>query len=182
LLDQFWWPSLTEDIKYFIRTCHTCQTWQMQQVLIPPSIPEIVLLFQKIHIDTKVILKLVTDNRMPYITVLDYLQEWYHINHIWISVYNSYTNRVIEWKHLDVQEAIVKTVGDNIGHWYKYTHSVFWAEQITIQKVTGYSPYYLVHRVEPILLFDLNKAMYLVPPEGLLLTTEELVVIQVQQL
>ncbi|EJC97476.1 uncharacterized protein FOMMEDRAFT_99171, partial [Fomitiporia mediterranea MF3/22] len=178
LLDQFWWPSLTEDIKYFIRTCHACQTWQMQQVLIPPSILEIVLLFQKIHIDTK----LVTDNRTPYVAVLDYLQEQYYINHIRISTYNSCTNRIIEQKHLDVQEAIVKTVGDNIGHWYKYMHSVFWAEWITIQKATGYSPYYLVHGVEPILLFDLNKAMYLVPPEGSLLTTEELVVIQAQQL
>ncbi|EJD08380.1 uncharacterized protein FOMMEDRAFT_71782, partial [Fomitiporia mediterranea MF3/22] len=106
----------------------------------------------------------------------------YHINHIRISVYNSYTNGIIEQKHLDIQEAIVKTVGDNIGHWYKYTHSVFWAEQITIQKATGYSPYYLVHRVEPILLFDLNEAMYLVPPKGSPLTTEELIVIQVQQL
>ena len=26
LLDQFWWPSLTEDVKYFIQTCHACQT------------------------------------------------------------------------------------------------------------------------------------------------------------
>ena len=59
---------------------------------------------------------------------------------------------------------------------------MFWAEQITIQKATGYSLYYLVYRVEPILLFDLNKAIYLVPPEGLLLTIEELVVIQVQKL
>ena len=164
LLDWFWWPSLAENVKYFIWTCHACQTQQMQQVLILPSIPELAPLFQKIHIDTKVILKverfwyiihahcllssypefcilytenrrairqfifkellcwygvcpeLVTDNRTLYVTVLDYLQEQYHINHIWISVYNLYTNRIIEHKHLDMQEAIVKTVRDNIRH------------------------------------------------------------------
>src|SRR5882724_12964532 len=27
LREHFWWPMLDEDIKWFVSTCHPCQTW-----------------------------------------------------------------------------------------------------------------------------------------------------------
>ena len=40
---------------------------------------------------------------------------------------------------------------------------MFWAERVSIQKSTGYSPYFLAHGVEPLFLFDLFEATYLAP-------------------
>jgi len=39
--------------------------------------------------------------------------------------------------------------------------SVFWAERVSIQKFSGYSPYFLAHGTEPLFPFDLFKATYL---------------------
>lgn len=41
---------------------------------------------------------------------------------------------------------------------------MFWAERVSIQKSTGYSPYYLAHGIEPLFPFDLAEATYLAPP------------------
>jgi len=39
-----------------------------------------------------------------------------------------------------------------------------WAEHVTIQKSTGYSPYRIAHGTELLFPFDLAEAMYLAPP------------------
>jgi hypothetical protein len=30
LLEQFWWPFLDQDVKWFVQTCHQCQVCQMR--------------------------------------------------------------------------------------------------------------------------------------------------------
>ena len=59
---------------------------------------------------------------------------------------------------------------------------VFWAEYITISKVTGYSPFYLAHRVEPTLPFNLAEATYLLPPLDIEMSTSELLVARARML
>jgi hypothetical protein len=61
--------------------------------------------------------------------------------------------------------------------WPTATHAVFWAEQITTYKALRHSAYYIAHGVEPLLPFDLAKAMYMVSPQSAM-TTTELVVLQ----
>ena len=76
---------------------------------------------------------------------LDWLKERYHINHVRISAYNSQANGIVERRHYDVQEALMKAAEGNASKWHEHAYSVFWAERITIQRSTGYSPYYMVH-------------------------------------
>jgi hypothetical protein len=52
LLLRFWWPMLVEDVKWYIRTCHACQTRQTTKLHIPLRVPLISGLFHKVHIDT----------------------------------------------------------------------------------------------------------------------------------
>ncbi|KAL5477002.1 hypothetical protein ACEPAI_3188 [Sanghuangporus weigelae] len=230
LLERFWWPSLGPDVKYFVRTCHECQIRQTKNILIPPNVPEVAPLFQRIHIDSKVMPKsggfryivharcsltaypefrllreetgrtvgqfifqnllcrygacpeLVTDNGTPFVAALDYLKTQYHINHIRISSYNSRANGLVEHRHFDIQEALIKAADGNDKRWSDHADSVFWAERITINKATGMSPYYMAHGVEAVLPFDLAEATYLAPPLDSPVSTSELIVIRAKQL
>jgi hypothetical protein len=41
-----------QDIAWYVKTCHICQSRQTQQVLIPPIVATPVLLFKKMYMDT----------------------------------------------------------------------------------------------------------------------------------
>src|SRR5882724_9650098 len=43
---------LDEDVNWFILMCHPCQTQQTRHLHLPPTIPDIPMLFHKVHIDT----------------------------------------------------------------------------------------------------------------------------------
>ena len=126
--------------------------------------------------------EIITNNTTPYITGVDWLCKTYHINHIWISGYSSQANGVMESKHLNVQEAIMKTCEGNKSKWHQVLPQVFWAERITIHKATSYSPYYMAHGVHPLLPFDIIEATYLAPKQDFGISTEELIMIHTCQL
>jgi hypothetical protein len=52
LLEQFWWPFLDQDVKWFVQTCHQCQVLQMRYHHIPPTVTAPASLFRKAHVDT----------------------------------------------------------------------------------------------------------------------------------
>jgi hypothetical protein len=81
-------------------------------------------------------------------------------------------NRIVKRCHLDVREAIIKVCDGEEIKWPTATHAVFWAERITTHKALGHSTYYIAHGVVPLLLFDLAKATYMVPPQSTMTTTE----------
>ena len=53
--------------------------------------------------------EIVTDNGPAFVQALDVLADRYNIRHIHISPYNSQANSVVERRHLDVREAIIKS-------------------------------------------------------------------------
>ena len=118
---------------------------------------------------------IISDNAPQYIQAAEYLLDKYHIHHIKISPYNSQAQGPIERRHYDVREALIKATDGDISKWPDVAPSVFWAERVTIQKSTGYSPFYLAHGVEPLLPFDLAEATYLAPRMESIMTTEELI-------
>jgi len=52
LVDRFWWPSLEQDARWFINTCHQCQLRQTTKIRIPPMVSLPAPLFQKLYVDT----------------------------------------------------------------------------------------------------------------------------------
>jgi hypothetical protein len=52
--------------------------------------------------------EIVTDNGPAFIEALNWLAEQYRIHYIRILPYNSQANGIVERRHLDVQEAIMK--------------------------------------------------------------------------
>jgi hypothetical protein len=119
--------------------------------------------------------EIVTDNGPQFIAAANWLSDKYGIHHIRISPYNSRAN-LVERRHFDVREALVKTAGNDVAHWYKYAHHIFWAERVTIQRATGHSPFFMAHGVEPVLPFDLEEATWLVnyPTDALPASTTDL--------
>ena len=57
LINWFWWPDLSANIAWFVKTCHVCQLHQMHNILIPPVIATPVPLFAKMYMDTRHLLK-----------------------------------------------------------------------------------------------------------------------------
>jgi hypothetical protein len=48
---RFWWPQMSRNIAWFVKTCHLCQIRQVQQVLIPPVVAMPAPLFAKMYMD-----------------------------------------------------------------------------------------------------------------------------------
>ncbi|KAJ3911131.1 hypothetical protein F5877DRAFT_25405, partial [Lentinula edodes] len=59
------------------------------------------------------------------------LAKRYGIRHITISAYNSQAAGVIEQKHYDVRESLIKAAKGDANLWSPTTHSVYWAEQVS---------------------------------------------------
>ena len=122
------------------------------------------------------------DNGTTYVATLDWLVDRYGIRHICISAYNSQANGIVERQHRTICNTILKVCEGNYSHWPMFMPFTFWADRTTTRKSTGFSPYYMVHGVEPILPFDLAMATFLVPDLTTPLLTEDLLIAHTCQL
>jgi hypothetical protein len=52
LLDRFWWPSLSHNVRWYIKTCHECQIHQTTKVRIPSTVAVPASLFRKAYVNT----------------------------------------------------------------------------------------------------------------------------------
>src|SRR5882672_7954861 len=111
-----------------------------------------------------------------------YLSKKYGIHHINISRYNSQANGVVEWKHFDIRESLMKTCNNEHSKWVNMAPLVFWADWVTVRRLIGYSPFFMAHGVEAVLPFDIAEATYLLPPLDVPSSTEDLIAHHAQQL
>ena len=125
---------------------------------------------------------IVTDNGGPFKAALEFLKERYGIAHITISPYNKQANGLVEAKHFSVRESILKVADNEWKHWPQVAHSVFWAERMTIRRTVGYSPYYMVHGIEPVTPLDIAEATYLAPIVERTMSTTDLIAMRARQL
>jgi hypothetical protein len=121
------------------------------------------------------VVEIVMDNGSTWVKAIEWLFKRYRINHIKVSGYNSRANGIVERRHYDVREAISKACKGDLQLWTEHVFYVFWAERVSIQKSTRYSPYYLAHGVKPLFSFDIAEATYMTRVTGERLSTEELV-------
>jgi Integrase core domain len=128
------------------------------------------------------IAEIVMDNGSEAKGATDELLRRHGIPQIRISPYNSQANGVIKHGHFIIREALVKACNRNISKWPDLIHHAFFADRVTTRKATGFSPYYLLYGVDPVLPLDLFKATYLVSGFKKNITTEELLALQILQL
>ena len=126
--------------------------------------------------------EIVTDNGPTFVATAGYLAEKYRIHHIKISPYNSQANGLVKWKHFDIHKSLMKACDNDKTKWVAMAPMVFWADQVTICRSTGYSPFFIAHGVEAVLPFDIAEATYLLPPVEVPTSTESLIACHTLQL
>ncbi|KZP15611.1 hypothetical protein FIBSPDRAFT_749873 [Athelia psychrophila] len=99
-----------------------------------------------------------------------------------ISSYNSRANGVVERGHFTIRESIVKACEYDMGHWHRKVPMAFFADRISVSRVTGYSAYYLLHGEHPLLPLDLCDMSFLVHGFTSGMTSAELLALRIRQL
>ena len=107
--------------------------------------------------------EVITDNGPSLAGEFTRLVNKYNIHQIKISPYNSQANGVVERGHFTIREALVKMCEGKVNQWPTLLPAAIFADRITIRRATGYSPYYLLHGVHPLLPCDLAEVTFMVP-------------------
>ena len=105
--------------------------------------------------------EIVTGNRPTFVAAVGCLAEKYGIHHIKILPYNSQVNGLVECKHFDICESIMKVCDNDPSQWLQMSPLAFWANPVTIHWLASYSPFFMAHGVEAVLPFNIAEATYL---------------------
>jgi hypothetical protein len=127
-------------------------------------------------------IQVVTDNgpevQGAFIRLLDRMK----IPQVKISPYNHHANGVVERGHFTLREAMVKSCKGKISDWPRKLPEAVFADRVTVSRVTGFSPYQLLHATDPLLPFDLMEATFLVEGYRSGMTTSDLLALRIRQL
>ncbi|KIK52260.1 hypothetical protein GYMLUDRAFT_180341 [Collybiopsis luxurians FD-317 M1] len=88
----------------------------------------------------------------------------------------------VERAHIPLVEAIVKAAGNAIGNWPYLLSPALLAIQITASRVKGFSLYYLLYGVQPVLLFNILEVTWQMLDWDKVCTTAELLATCILQL
>jgi hypothetical protein len=140
----------------------------------------------KIYLRYGCIGQVVTDNGPEVKGAFEILMKRLGIPQVRISPYNKHANGVVERGHYILREAIIKSCKKNSDgqamQWESKIDLAAFADRVTISSVTGYSPYYLLHGMHPVLPFDLFEATFLVEGFHTNMDTSELLALRIRQL
>ncbi len=79
-------------------------------------------------------------------------------------------------------EAIWKVVQGDMAQWPLWMGYALWADQTTVKRNMGYSPYYLLYGQHPLHLFDVLDMTYHIQDWLKATSTKELLALRMQQL
>lgn len=127
-------------------------------------------------------LLVITDNGSEVKQAFEQLLNRLQIPQVRISPYNHHANGVVERGHFIIREALIKTCKGNLEQWPDRLAEVMFADRITTNRVTGFSPYQLLHATDPILPLDIAEATFLVEDFRAGISTTELLELRARQL
>ncbi len=99
-----------------------------------------------------------------------------------ISPYNSQVNGKIERTQRMYIKVIWKVLQGETSQWPSWLGYALWADQITVKRNTGFSPYYLLYGQHPILPFDVTDSTFHVLEWPRVTNTTKLLALRIQQL
>jgi hypothetical protein len=126
--------------------------------------------------------QVVTDNGPEIEGAFKELLKLYHIPQTRISPYNKQANGVVERGHFTIRESLMKACGDKPETWHKHVPLAFFADKVSTSRVTGCSPFYMLHGVHPVLPFDLTEATFMIQGYRQGISSTELLSLRIRQL
>ena len=181
-IDMMLMPTVNK-FRYIVQACCALSSWPEWRP--PKKENEKTLgdfIFEELLCRWGGVAEIVTDNGPAFIAAAGYLAEKYSIYHVKISPYNSQVNGLVEPKHFDIRESIMKACNNEPLRWLQMFPLAFWADRVAIRQSTSYSPFFMAHGVEAVLPFDIAEATYLLPPLDLPTSTETLIAYRATQL
>jgi len=181
-IDTMLMPKVNK-FRYLVQACCALSSWPKWRPLRKENEKSLGdFIFEDILCRWGGVAEIVTDNGPTFVAAAGYLSEKYGIHHIKISPYNSQANGVVERKHFDIRESLMKTCNNEHSKWVCMVPLIFWADRITVHRLIGYSPYLIAHGVEAVLPLNIAEATYLLPPLDVPTSTEDLIAHHAQQL
>ncbi|EED82961.1 predicted protein, partial [Postia placenta Mad-698-R] len=84
--------------------------------------------------------------------------------------------------HFILRESIIKACQGKWEKWPNQVHHAFFTDRITVSHATGYSPYYLLYGVHPVLPFDLLETSFMIENFRAGMSTSDLLALRIRQL
>jgi len=126
--------------------------------------------------------QVVTDNGPEIEGAFRELLSRYRIPQTRISPYNKQANGVVERGHFTIRESLIKACGDKPETWFHHVPLAFFADRISVSRVTGCSPFYVLHGVHPVLPFDLTEATFMIHGYRKGISSSDLLALRICQL
>ena len=163
--------------KYIIQGRESVTSWVEGRALRDEKARTIALwMYEDILCRWGTIRTIVTDNGSSFKAAAQWIEKKWGIKSVTISPYNSRANGKVERTHWDIRQMLYKATGlENTNKWYWFLQSVLWADRTSIRKRLGYSPYFMVTGLHPILPLDAIEATWLARPPETVLTEEEMI-------
>ncbi len=182
-IDIMYMPESADKFKYIVAArddlSGTCEARALQHA----SSKELAKFFwEELYCRYGAPQKVITDNGPEIKKAFEALLKRLGIPQIRITPYNHHANGVVERGHFILREAIVKSCKGDFLQWPSKLAEAVFADRITISRVTGFSPYQLLHATEPLLPMDLIEATFLVENIRSGISTSELLAIRMRQL
>lgn len=126
--------------------------------------------------------RVITDNGSEVKGAFSEILKRLQIPQLNITAYNHHGNGLVERGHFTLRESLLKACKGKITKWPDYLPEALFADRVTTSRVTGFSPYQLLHGTDPVLPFDLLEATFLVTGYHPGMSTIELLALRIQQL
>lgn len=91
-------------------------------------------------------------------------------------------NGVVERGHFIIREAILKACEGEPKRWPDKVPHAFFADKCMVRRATGFTPFYLMHGVDPVMPFDLAEATFMVEGFTRNMSTKDLLALRIRQL
>ena len=137
--------------------------------------------WEQIYCRYGTIVYVVTDNGPEVKGAFTELMDKLNIPQVFISTYNKTANGVVERGNFTLREAIIKSCKVRTD-WPKKLAIAVFADRISISGVTGFSAYYLLHGIHPVLPFDLAESTFLSQSYYSGMSTVDLLTLRICQL
>ena len=116
--------------------------------------------WEQIYCRYGAIAEVVTDNGPETKGVFAELLRRVGVPQVKILPYNKQANGVVKQGHFIIREAILRSAPDK-KDWEEKVQLAIFADRVTMTHSTGYSPFFLIHGLHPVLAMDVADARFL---------------------